>query len=274
MPAPMKLEYHRATLDCVGRKPALSRAAVKRIDAAEKKAGLQLPPSVREWYSLTGCDTIIANPPRWVELATLPGLLKNLQSARSWLEHFPTGASTPPLQIGEIDGTNYRFWLDLDGSDDPPVTEADRDVFTAAEHFSEFIFGLVWEPDPDLPDDALVAEKQRFGPVPRDFMREHYSEGLPHRSRYEGNFIYPRRGKSIRYTFRNYPFYNSDGLVTIRCSGDPTAREVPALWSFHADSVKALVKLVAPVWRFGGLNKRLRATSPIGELALVKLEGG
>jgi hypothetical protein len=274
MPASTKLKYHRATLDCVGRKPALSRAAVKLIDAAEKKTGLQLPPSVREWYSLTGCDTIIGNPPVWHELATLRDLLKNLESARDLIEHFAGRAVTPALQIGQIDGSSYRFWLDLDGSADPPVSEVDRDAFIAAEHFSEFLFGLVWEPDPNLSGDALVASKHPFGPPPLDFMKEHYNEGLPHRSRYEGNFPFPRRGKSIRYTFRNYPFYNSDGKVTIRCAGDPTTQVVPALWSFHAASVTALVKLVTPVWRFGGLNKALRATSELGESALVKLDDG
>jgi hypothetical protein len=271
MPARVKLEYHQATLDFLGRKPALSRAAIKRIDTAEKKTGLRLPPAVREWYSLTGCDTII-NPPMWIELAPLPELLKNLQQARDSMERFPTGY-LPALQIGQIDGSSYYFWIDLGESDDPSVTEADRDMITAAEHFSEFLFGLAWEPDPDLPNDALVAKKHRFGPPPLDFMKEHYNEGLPHYSRCEGKFVYDVKGGIPGYTFRNYPFYNADGMVTIRCSGDPTAREVPALWSFRADSVAALVKLVAPVWSFGGLHKALRATSEMGELALVKLEG-
>jgi hypothetical protein len=72
MPAPVKLEYHRATLDFLARKPAFSRAAVKRIDAAEKKTGLRLPPAVREWYSLAGCDTIVVDHPAWIVLEPCP----------------------------------------------------------------------------------------------------------------------------------------------------------------------------------------------------------
>jgi hypothetical protein len=273
MRAPLQLKYHQATLDFLGRKPALARAAVERIGAAEQLTGLRLPPSVREWYALTRCDAIILNPPMWIELAPLRELLKDLQRARDSMKNSPVCDYLPDIPIAHIDGTNYRFWLSLGDSDDPPVIEADRDMITAAEHFSEFLFGLAWEPDPELPHDALVARKHRFGPPPLDFMKEHYNEGLPHYSRGEGTFVYDHEGGIPGYTFRNYPFYNSDGVITIRCSGDPTAREVPALWSFRADSVQALVKLVAPVWSFGGLNKALRAASEMGESALARLKG-
>jgi hypothetical protein len=276
MPAPIQLKYHQATLDFVGRKPAFSRPAVARIDDAEKKAKLRLPPAVREWYSLTGCDKLIdPHMSPWLGLVSLRNLLKDLESARDSTVALSPGDVAPTLQIGYVDGTNYRFWIDLDGSDDPRVVEVDRDMIIAAERFSEFVFGLLWEPNYDLPDDSLAAEKHRFGPPPLDFMKEHYKEGLPHYSRCEGQGIYDW-GEEIPipgYTYRNYPFYNSDGMVTIRCSGDPTARELPALWSFRADSVEALVKLVAPVWGFGGLNKALRATSEMGKAALKKLKG-
>jgi hypothetical protein len=272
MPAPLKLEYHQATLDFVGRTPAFSRAAVKRIDAAEKKTGLRLPPAVREWYSLTGCDTIILIPPYPVELAPLRDLLKNLDVAQDSTMSFSPNDLALPLQIGDVEGTGFRFWVSLDGSDDPRVIEADRGQIIAAEHFSEFLFGLAWERDPDLLYNALVAQKHRFGPPPLDFMKEHYNEGLPHYSRSEGNVTYDWGGEIPGYTYRNYPFYNSDGVVTMRCSGDPTAREVPALWSFRAESAEALVWLVAPVWGFGGLNKALRATSEMGKSALKKLK--
>jgi hypothetical protein len=273
MRAAIQLKYHQATLDFVGRKPAFSRPSVARIDAAEKKVGLRLPAAVREWYSLTRCDTIIS-PPYWIELMPLRNLPKSLQAVRDSTVIGPTGDKLNDLQVGYVDGTNYRFWLSIGESDDPPVIETDRDIIMAAQRFSEFIFGLAWERNPDLPDDALAAEKHRFGPPPLDFMKEHYKEGLVHYSRSEGHGTYDWTEDIPGYTYRNYPFYNSDGMVTIRCSGDPTAREVPALWSFCAESVEALVSLVAPVWRFGGLNKALRATSKMGESALKKLKKG
>jgi hypothetical protein len=269
MPAPIQLKYHQATLDFVGRKPALSRAAVKLIDAAEQKASLRLPPAVREWYSLTGCDTL---PPMSIALAPLQNLLKSLQSARDSLGYLD---GTNDLQIGRLEGTNYSFWLALGGPDDPPVIEFEHfdDIIIAAEHFTEFVFGFAWELNSDLPDDALAAEEHPFGPPPLDFMKEHYKEGLVHYSRSEGDGT-EWEGDIPGYTYRNYPFYNSDGMVTIRCSGDPTARELPALWSFRAQSAEALVRLVAPVWRFGGLSKALRATSEMGKSALKKLKRG
>jgi hypothetical protein len=288
MPQPAKLKYHQVTLSFLNHKAAFASSAVKKIEAGEKKIGLQLPASVREWYSLAGWEEAVSKLRKQVltkdaarfpiGLADVPNLLKNLQELQNNMDAFRRGGHTPSFTVGAEPGNPYRWYVALDGSDDPPVFEIDRDQIKVAEHFSSFIFGLVWEPfqvhDTIRARDTnrcwLVAEKHPCGYAHLDFLKEHYSEGLVHQSRYEEG--------------TRYAFYNADGTITIQCPGDAVTKEVPAHWSFTADSVPSLVKLITPVWQFGGLNRALSSAlsekfagkqikSKEGEQALKELRG-
>jgi hypothetical protein len=319
MPTPATLRFHQATLSFLGHKAAISASAVKEIDDAEKKVGLQVPAAVREWYSLAGWEEAIANDRKRVltkeearfpiGLDNLTAMPKNLQASKDHidgcasvsLDRNPfTGKPLSPtereaiqreheafrvLRVGQERGNPFWWGVALDGSDDPPVSEVRDTVGKVSGHFSTFIFCIIWEPHQihnwhsvrDTRLAWLVAEKHPCGPGHLDFMREHYSEGLTHQPRLDESDVNFVSGAC------RYPFYNSDGAITIQCTGDPGANEVPAHWSFTAASASSLVNLISPVWQLGGLSKTVQAVikhktlgevrSPDGEKALEQLKG-
>lgn len=276
----LPLKYHQATFHFLDKEPKVSAAAQKKIAAAEKRMGLQLPASVREWYSLAGWETMLSRhraqvlaeeKSKWpVGLASLKDLLKNLEQMQSMMRSDFGVGWEPMFTVGSRPGDPYSWYVALDGSDDPPVVEIDREQFQIEARFSVFIFARVWEPYDITIEDAadadglmcwLLSEKHYCNPYYLDFLRERYNEGLLSENAEEKRLY--------------YRFYNSDGAITIKCNGDPMQKEVAADWTFSAASTGQLVNLIAPLSPWKDLFADLRCTfSRRFGLQKIESEGG
>ena len=52
--------FHRTTLELLGTQPRTLTAALGEVERTERRLGMRLPPSVREWYSYDGALPILA----------------------------------------------------------------------------------------------------------------------------------------------------------------------------------------------------------------------
>jgi hypothetical protein len=175
----LTLRYHETTFRVLGEEPVLSPAATAEIEAAERRCGRRLPPSVREWYSLEGVDARLHAPPdRRNPFCSVTQLL---QWFEAWPQHSWTGEYVP------VRTENISHAFLPDGSDDPPIyVDYDDGVWELSQsHFSEFVFGSAWykKTHPYVltkSDDArscLQAADSSFGPMELDFLKENYDEG-------------------------------------------------------------------------------------------------
>ena len=114
--------FHRATFELLGTEPQTSTAAIGELERTERRLGIRLPPSIREWYSNDGALPILAahsndDPP-------IP------------VQEFSFTESTAGRLIPiRHENQGVCTWaILLDGSDDPPVlVEVDSD-------------GIMWQP--------------------------------------------------------------------------------------------------------------------------------
>jgi len=139
------VKFHRKTLDMLHISPPHSTAATASLNQLEHHQNLQLPASVREWYSLMGCMEIM----RELSLMHTPVDIVNYSDD---LSH--RYAATPPyLRMLPVMFENQGVWhlaVVLDAGDDPPVYLGyqDQDAFEwhlHAEHFSEFVYAWAWD---------------------------------------------------------------------------------------------------------------------------------
>jgi hypothetical protein len=155
----MRLKYHQTTFALLGKSPRLSRRAPKILEKRERELGFSLPASVREWYSLDGVIPILfehgdGDPP--VRLQELGD---------------PRDLRLGVLRILAADQGAVRWYVCLDGSDDPPVDVVRQEAGDegdplidrpgrrrrAADRFSDFIYNLVLA-NPGPRNDRKIVE--------------------------------------------------------------------------------------------------------------------
>ena len=131
------MSYHAATFRLLDSAPRTSAAAKAVVHDAEKRLGLSLPSSVREWY---GCEDALAilakhsneDPP----IAVPDFAVVEWQSRRLLpIRHENQGVCTWAIM--------------LDGSEDPPVlVDVDsrgKDWRRSASTFSSYVYSCVWD---------------------------------------------------------------------------------------------------------------------------------
>jgi hypothetical protein len=212
MSGPVRLRYHQATFDLLGRQPVVSGRARRQIEKAERKCGRLLPAAVREWYELEGAEYLLdaslqrTQPLRAVladhTASGAPGLLDRLWSVvrrprgslfRPVLEpRVPLRAQTDlhllaerrllvfcEFDLGDEDGWVDRdTYVNVDGDEDPPVIAADAArVQRRADHLSTFLFDSIWWGMRFAKNwVGLSAEDLVTGPGELDYLRDHFQE--------------------------------------------------------------------------------------------------
>lgn len=146
--------YHGETIAHTGLvTPGPAEAALALLDERERVCGAPLPAAVREWYAL---EAGLAERGLYHRGALIP--LERLGDPYPCWS--PDGESHPldvagegrlPIMVGEYGDCLWA--VDLDGSEDPPVSVTDDDVdvsfagvpwFPHAASFSSFILGMCW----------------------------------------------------------------------------------------------------------------------------------
>lgn len=168
------LVYHQATLDLLHERPLVSEDAVDMLEQFSPLYNLELPASVREWY-------------------TLP-------QAVTWLSTYSNQDYPVPLELlGDIDGfgedavdlaqqgvipimvenQNVCVWaLRLNDTDDPPVVVsfgAPTGWQPYAESFSTFVYVRIWDYQGLFSASTLWGDAP-FSPGELSFLQAHFME--------------------------------------------------------------------------------------------------
>lgn len=246
MDNPPPLLYHRETFNLARQVPTLQEVS-DLFEKIENAYHLQLPPAVKEWYSLVEATGILAhysNADRPLSLQEI------LDQASEWHqqkwdgmgERTPTDAPTLPF-LWENQGVFVACLL-IDGSEDSPVIAWDDDLEWKPwnDHFSDFLLEWIWGyldygklPDM-LTGPNLRAERVPLTPVDFDFLKNHFVAEAP---------IYPPSTLDT--------WVRGDQLIRIWNRGDTTH------WWLFADSKASLAELVRLLHPLGTLTEALSA---------------
>ena len=141
----MKLKYHQATFDLLGREPHVSAPAVRLVEERERACRVAFPLSVREWYALqeaeevflkhAGCDRAVA--------------LKDLGNEfEDWYGHGPVDFVALGLLVVMHENQGVCNWaVKLEDCNDPPVM-VEVDSSSSASSAPE----INWQPYADTFD--------------------------------------------------------------------------------------------------------------------------
>jgi hypothetical protein len=181
MSQPERLRYHAeaAALELGG---ATSQVAVNAdylalLEGRERRLGVRLPESVREWYAVFGGLEPCTTEDHPIPLEDLGEPLR-LRGA----EVYDAVANGYLLLMRERE--DHCTWaVRLDGSDDPPVVLTPdlapyrRDWRPVADHFSTFTLARVWSRSVLFAQNILWQTTDSLGPREVAFLRANYREG-------------------------------------------------------------------------------------------------
>jgi hypothetical protein len=236
--------YHSATFRLLGFEPPEASADEAVVQEVEKRLGLSLPLSVREWYTRKDAVKILADhsngdPPIPVKEFAL----------KQWQVH--------RLLPFRIENQGICTWaIDLNGSDDPPVyVDVDSDGTEwqrLASRFSDYVYTCVWDYRIVFWQPALVqAQNTSLSKSALDNLAAMFSEqvqthGWPGSTQYR----FVRGGQAI--------------LIW--------AVEGGADWFVAAPEAEALERTLLAVWHLDNVGKCLYAC-PNSKLGKEALEG-
>lgn len=129
--------FHAAAIDLLTRPPKRSESATAEVVAAERRLGVALPPSVRDWYTYENAMEILA------------------EHSNEDPPIAPAGFATIEWQSNRLlpirrENQGVCTWaIALNGSDDPPVM-VDVDSGGAgwqlfAHRFSDYVYACLWD---------------------------------------------------------------------------------------------------------------------------------
>lgn len=259
MDNPPPLRYHREIFNLARQVPTLQEVS-DLFEQIENAYHLQLPPSVREWYSLVEGTEILAQYSNADHPLRLQEMLEDApewhqQQWHEMGERTPTDAPTLPFlwENQEV----FVACLLIDGSDNPPVIAWDDDFEWKPwnDHFSEFLLEWIWnyldygQMPEMLTGPNLRAERVPLTSAALDLLKEHFVAEAP---------IY---SPSILHTW-----VREDQLIRIWNRGDA------AHWWLFADSKASLAELVHLLQPLGTLTEALSANKySIGAEVLQEL---
>jgi hypothetical protein len=281
-----RVSYHQSVFDLVDIQPQESPQAREMIEAHEARSG-RLPEAVRQWYLTEGVVPLREENAAdqvghlWYDYSNMdhpePLDFALRQFARELPEGNPRWGADRLLVLEENQGC-WNWFVQLDGSDDPPVL-VDRhyaegpdgrwqelEWVRVAGHFSDFLFG--WIADYYVRDWTPLSERDpyevnRIRP-PRE---KPYLNGLwlyaPHAEPLappqldflieQFNEVYRRQ---LGHGAMQYGFSHADGTIRVT-TDDPEPGGVSAWW-LHADSAEHLYRLAERVLWCGNLREALR----------------
>jgi uncharacterized protein (TIGR02996 family) len=287
--------YHRLTFALLGETPKLSKSNLKRIERWERRHGMTLPASLREWYALDGAEQRLGfddKPP----FAPHP-LQRSLTLADPRRRRQLPGAPTY-FSLGLWENTEWGASAVLDGRPNPLVAlGGDIDFgMDFTRHFAAFAFLCGWYrlarqrmcfedaylygwgfPRDDVdPDFALLrADVVAFGARDGSYLAARFTEGLHHLAK--GRWLdsrHPQTGDHLRL-FRPASvlrFFSPGVRVNVVCLGNPSRRAKPSYWEISADSEEQLFDAVAlHLWGHRTLAQTLTSPTRAGKAVLAKL---
>jgi hypothetical protein len=239
--------FHDATFELLGGTPVPSAVALKELESAERRLGIRLPPSVREWYSCEGALSILAShsnhdPPNPVQ------------------EFAVTRSSIGRLIPIRWENQGVCIWaILLDGSDDPPVVvdvDSDGEVWQPhAPTFSTYVSACVWDYRAVIRQPVLVqAQNDPLGPEALRALRGLFAErpttlGWPGSAQYR--FAGGRHGILIWST-----------------------ENAQADWHVGAADGDALESALRLVWDLDAVGESFYGMSSVGTAILTRLGAG
>ncbi len=230
--------FHIDTFRLLRTDPQASQTAIQQLLTAEQRLGTQLPPAVREWYSIRDAEQILEshsnNDP--------PIPIDEFELERS--------------DLGDIipfrhENQGVALWsILLDGSDDPPVyvNVDDNGWNILAKTFSGYIYSCVW-------DYAVVLDKPAFVQAQNDPLSDGALNSLT---------------REFEEHIRTYGW---PGSTQFRFSRDRQAiliwsAENQADWFVAADDADALRSALQTVWQFDAVGQSFYDCSEIGKTVL------
>jgi hypothetical protein len=237
------LRYHQAVFTLLRRQPQVSAERLERLRQLEQRAGVPLPASIVEWFSIEGAGEIF-------ERNTAPDWLTDLDELTR-----PEAARQGYLHVASESQGVVEWYARLTGADDPPVydnnDESSQDLSRIRWHlcaptFSRFVFHRI-----AATHNAFGPRKLRLSaeePLPDEpvleALRRDYSVDPP-----------PHSPDSVVHRL-----YSENGRVTVE-GVRSTGR---AHWVVSAPRPEALDAVVRSLWPHGTLASTLspKSTDP------------
>src|SRR5262249_35292861 len=283
-----RISYHQSVFDLLDLQPSESATAREMIEVCEAHCGWRLPEAVRQWYlidqvvPLQRVDNFHGFPENeenhlWYDYSNMDHpepLDMVLQRFASELQAYRPGSDTNRVRILVENQAVCSWFVQLDGSDDPPVVVDESydyrpnhpdgsrvlEWVKVADYFSEFVFDWVadyyfreWTPlsERDVYPGRRTrpaCEKPHFnglwlyapcaegldGPS-LDFLLEHFDED---------------RRMPVSEGVIQYQFRNKYGRLRVTSDG-LSERDGISSWWLHADSEEDLFQLVRPILWLG-----------------------
>jgi uncharacterized protein (TIGR02996 family) len=282
------LKYHRKTFALLNEKPVRSKENVRLIEKWEKRRGIRLPASVREWYSLEAADGKLN-----VEHEHFySGILQQVLQRAPERCHNYAGEVQRGFPVGGWDGGAVCY-VPLDGDQDPEIDagfEYQPNTFSSLAFVrvwsnltrsSEWDLALTWggwqesrgSADAKFPllqaDDSAFGRRElkqlstQFSEGVHQLVNGHWQDGLHPVSRARLRLFGPC--SVLRY-------FSPTVRVQVICKGNPAKRSAEAHWHISADSAEDLVEAVAQyLWGLRTLSQTLTGTTKAGKTALTAL---
>lgn len=237
--------FHADTFLLLREEPPLSTKATLEVEQTEKRLGLCLPASVRDWYSHDGAIEILAkhsnqDPP--IPLVDFELI--------HWKGH--------RLLPFRVENQGVCIWsVMLDGSDDPPVyvdVDSNGQEWTfLAPTFSAHVNTCVWDYTAVF-DKPAVAQAQNtpLSELALSALRLHFAEKLT-------TFGWPA---CSQYRFAG----DGQGILI-------WAAEEQADWFVAGSDDKSLESALRVIWELDDVGKSLYDCSPMAGEVLQRLRG-
>jgi hypothetical protein len=265
-----RVPYHQNVYDLLQIEPGVLPEAARMIAEYEAKYE-PLPASVREWYLVPNAVDLLDD--------FVLGTLWQSYSGGNWpqslgevLRQFAEMSYNPTFGCVYVMGTPYRgcrWWLVVNGSDDPSVWNDSGDPMTqVASRFSDFVSDWIgqhywqrWRAKLQADSSGpyaihanglwLRTPDEPFHPPVIDFLIERFGE--PEVRPCEGNVS-------------TYTFHLPGGTIRITAD-EPTLAGGLSAWWVHADRRERLAEFARLLFPWGTLRETLRAdTDPAREV--------
>lgn len=278
-----RVPYHQNVYDLLGIEPGVCPDAARMIAEHEAQHG-PLPASVREWYLVPNVAPLdwngargshVDSPHIWKRFSgsAYPEPLAELLSDGTW--EWSERQTFPCAVIMRANQDDARWWVGVDGSDDPPVwLEFDFEPQEAwdrvADTFSGFLFERIdghyhvrGRPSSPVASGTqphsnglwLRSRDEPFQPPVIDFLTDHFGE--PERA--------PHAGEVTSYIFR-------PAGGTIRVTADePALTGGLSAWWVHADTAERLAEFARLLLPWGTLRDTFRADTDPARAVLQSL---
>jgi hypothetical protein len=237
------MSFHTSTSRLLGIEPEVTADAQAEVKNAERRLGITMPASIRDWYERGDAIQILAehsnnDPP--IRIADF--------AAMRWDSH-----TLVPIRY---ENQGVCTWaISLDGSDDPPVlVDVDtggREWQVLARSFSEYVYSCVWDYRIVLHQPALVEaqnceiSKEAVETLALTFRQAVQTHGWP---------------GSTQYRFHG----NQQGVLI-------WAVEEQADWFIGASDAESLRTVLEMVWNIDSVGNSLYDCSEIGRAVLAEL---